>query len=305
MPCVMDAFRGYANNLKDSTWESLMTHTPVVAHFILVIITTPWEFLKRPVVHILRIDHTEDQRNIMIELWCKNKRSEYRYVAMSGTVVASAVTASLSWESIRDKTTWFTRGAWYGSIVLGLLSVTISFHLILLFAHLDVKGPQAIQKVLSRGNIDSGRADWAFLYVLQVPGMLLGFSSVSYFLGLTFLVTSPLWDQEWGTETKESDTTGCTYSTKKGITGSTRFFGTVLALYGQRIVPEIGPGNTGKGAGIERANTGRVMTVRPLRVLALEFKDQLYVGTYVQGFYMYLRLYCLKSSSSFFDDTFY
>jgi hypothetical protein len=60
-----------------------MTNTPVVAHFILVILTTPWEFLKRPVVHILQIDHTEDQRNTMIELWCTNKRTEYRYVAMS------------------------------------------------------------------------------------------------------------------------------------------------------------------------------------------------------------------------------
>lgn len=46
--------------------------------------------------------------------------------------------------------------------------------------------------------------DMTFIFVLQVPGMLLSLSLISYFMGLSLLVIFPLWEGEWGAGMKVS-----------------------------------------------------------------------------------------------------
>lgn len=176
-----------------------------------------------PIIHILQMP-TSESKFQKIEVWCNNKKCEYCYVAMSvsistiitrsyksyptdtseqGTVVASAVTASFSWNGFDVNASWFTLGTWYGSIIFSLVSVIVAFHYIILFTNFNID-PEGPRKVLRAISSDGVRPDFVFLYVLQVPEMLLSFSLISYFMGLSLLVTPPLWEEEWGTGMKVS-----------------------------------------------------------------------------------------------------
>lgn len=116
--------------------------------------------------------------------------------------MASAVTASFSWDGFQANASWFTRGTWYGSIIFSLVSVMVAFHHIILFANFgtDPQGPRKLLEAISK----NGKPDFIFLYVLQVPVMLLSFSLMSYFMGLSLLVIFPLWGEEWGVGMKVS-----------------------------------------------------------------------------------------------------
>lgn len=66
--------------------------------------------------------------------------------------------------------------------------------------------PEGLRRVLKAISIDGlgNEPDMTFIFVLQVPGMLLSFSLISYFMGLSLLVIFPLWEGEWGTGMKVS-----------------------------------------------------------------------------------------------------
>lgn len=51
-------------------------------HICIFILTTPWECLREPIVHILKMTPGELQIR-KVEVWCNNKIFEFSYVAVA------------------------------------------------------------------------------------------------------------------------------------------------------------------------------------------------------------------------------
>lgn len=62
----------------------LLTKIELAIHICVFAFATPyaWEFLRMPIIHILQTTHSELQTQ-KVEVWCKNKKCEYRYVAVA------------------------------------------------------------------------------------------------------------------------------------------------------------------------------------------------------------------------------
>lgn len=122
-----------------------------------------------------------------------------------GAIVTTAVTASFSWDGFYANASWLTIGTWYGSIILSLLSVNVAFQHSLMFTSFSIHpdGPRGVLEVICRDGLEH-EPDMAFIFSLQVPGMLLSLSLISYFMGLSLLIIFPLWEGEWGAEMKVS-----------------------------------------------------------------------------------------------------
>jgi hypothetical protein len=117
---------------------------------------------------------------------------------LQGGLLASAVTASLSWPDIQTSH-WLARACWYSSLSMVITSVLVAFQQIAgLGGFLATHSSPA---ELSRALLPNGRPDWKTVFVLQVPVQLLSYSIFLYTLGLAIYVFYPLVNG-WGDDAK-------------------------------------------------------------------------------------------------------
>jgi hypothetical protein len=111
------------------------------------------------------------------------------------------VTGSVQWKSL-DTAHWFVYSAWYGTLLLSLVSVMVAFYLSILLSNFGINtaGNTHLLTAL-QSTQNKKKARWGSLFALQVPIMLLSYSLIAYVVGLTLLVMRPLWTDPWGPST--------------------------------------------------------------------------------------------------------
>lgn len=119
---------------------------------------------------------------------------------LQGGLLASCVTASLSWPDV-PTAHWLVRACWYVSLSMVITSVLVAFQQVAgLGGILATHGSHAslYSALLDR----NGRPDIKIVFVLQVPVQLLSYSIFFYTLGLAVHVISPLGWSVWGDGSK-------------------------------------------------------------------------------------------------------
>jgi hypothetical protein len=113
-----------------------------------------------------------------------------------GGLLASAVTASLSWPDV-PTAHWLVRACWYVSLCMVITSVLVAFQQVAgLGGILATRGSHT--SLYSALLDSSGRPDIKTIFVLQVPVQLLSYSIFFYTLGLAVHVMRPLGSRVWG-----------------------------------------------------------------------------------------------------------
>ncbi|KAI9807524.1 MAG: hypothetical protein M1825_005464 [Sarcosagium campestre] len=182
--------------VKKKPQDATLTRYGLVA---LRMTTAPWYSLSLAIEQILKVED-EHRRLKLLDRWRENKKTEFNFVSLAGTVVGSAVTGSIQWSQLATAH-WFVLAVWYGSLVLSLFCVVIAFHLSILIANSDsqLRGPAVFADLLKARS--TGRARPGVLFILQVPVMLLSYAIISYLVGLGVLVMYPL-RLAWADESK-------------------------------------------------------------------------------------------------------
>ncbi|KAF2807173.1 uncharacterized protein BDZ99DRAFT_522798 [Mytilinidion resinicola] len=141
---------------------------------------------------VLDTDDLEDQDS-KVARWQHGKKAEYKTAGIAGAVVASAVTGSLQWSNATEAH-WLVRATWDGSLIFSLFCVIIAFHLSIVINTADIRvgGKKELMESL-RGDSQSSSSKFG-LFIFQTPILLLSYSIMSYLIGLTLLVVSPLWN---------------------------------------------------------------------------------------------------------------
>lgn len=85
---------------------------------------------------------------------------------------------------------------------MSLICIVTAFHLTLLIS-LYESDEEALDYLLEtlRGSSDVSPR-FLSLYILQVPMMLLSYALISYTVGLSILLLSPLWSAQWNNHSK-------------------------------------------------------------------------------------------------------
>jgi len=173
-------------------------NNPLVNFFTIAgqITTTPWRNLEIAAQQMINTKK-EERKKASVQQWALDKRTEYNWVSLAGSIVASAVTGSIQWNQTAAGH-WVVLGAWYGGLLLSLFCIIISFHLSIVFATFGARIDGAyrmldmvrVVKVENKQTVE--KPGFGALWILQVPIMLLSYSIISYIVGLIVLVLVPL-----------------------------------------------------------------------------------------------------------------
>ncbi|RDW93471.1 uncharacterized protein DSM5745_00793 [Aspergillus mulundensis] len=169
------------------------------------LVTNPWFVMQRTVQRILDIDDPPRQTARLVR-WQADKKVEYQYVGVVGSLVASSVSGSLQWAiSSSENTFWLVLAFWYGALALTLFCVIGAFYTSILVSSFDLRddGNGDVERLLlslrgqARNDEDGGGMNGPprrrMLFVLQAPIMLLSYSILSYLVGLLLWIVAPLW----------------------------------------------------------------------------------------------------------------
>lgn len=131
--------------------------------------------------------------------WLEHKQSELNFASLIGGLLASAVTASLSWPDI-PTSHWLVRASWYSSLSMVITSVIVAFQQVAVLG--GILATHTSHSELYRRLLNSkSKPDWKTVIVLQVPIQLLSYSIFLFTLGLAIHVVYPL-SKGWGDNAK-------------------------------------------------------------------------------------------------------
>ncbi|KAH7412173.1 hypothetical protein DE146DRAFT_772181 [Phaeosphaeria sp. MPI-PUGE-AT-0046c] len=143
------------------------------------------------------------------------KLNETKLVTLASTLSAAATIGSFSWHAVQDAP-WTVFSAWYLSLILAILSlITAGQHAALIHtlpppsnedpaarirAHAVLRFVAVIAEPQQKGapkspstkKAEDATASIKMMYIWQNPIMLMAWSVVTFIVGLTLVVTSPL-----------------------------------------------------------------------------------------------------------------
>ncbi|KAL1872364.1 hypothetical protein Daus18300_004334 [Diaporthe australafricana] len=200
-------------NANRSSRASRLTRTSVLA--ISNAITLPYYRFYRqntllPIIRLAKSVEDEDAADCVsqrLRQWQTRKLDEYRFVQLSGSLLAAAVIGSFSWP-IPDTIHWLGPALWYASLIMSFCAVLLSSSEHFLFAairdstqHPDIRRRLSMIMEISGGRPETcckppvrAQVRWNMVFTWQAPMMLLSYSLIAFVMGLTICVLTPLYD---------------------------------------------------------------------------------------------------------------
>ncbi|KAL8862774.1 MAG: hypothetical protein Q9178_000716 [Gyalolechia marmorata] len=159
----------------------------------------PWHCQHWTIQRLISMHSSSSSNNVTeVLLWEENTKAQLQFVALASTLVAGVTGASVAW-TVAESAHWMVLVLWYGSLVMGLYSVIIAFHLSIMLSAYDVfareERAERLSDMLKHAAKEEPR--WRSQWVLQMPVALFSWSVISYLVGLALLVVRPLWTMGW------------------------------------------------------------------------------------------------------------
>ncbi|KAK8138124.1 hypothetical protein PG984_001504 [Apiospora sp. TS-2023a] len=178
----------------------------------------------------INVRRDEEEIHLMLARWRERKLYELHYIQIAGTLLSGAVIGCFSWTP-RDKEHWLGPAAWYSCLILSLFAILLSSSEAFIFSnirapaptltehgpvssplsvevsmiiHIDRGGSRTEQEAEGRRETVAATAPslvpparalvrWNMVFTWQAPIMLLSYSVVSFLVGVTVYVCTPLY----------------------------------------------------------------------------------------------------------------